>query len=515
MRIPKQSIIILDFGSQYTQLIARRIRELNVFAQVLSYKTSIKTLQNSDAAGIILSGGPTSVYQPNAPHCDQALFQLDIPILGICYGFQLMVHILGGQVGEKQKREFGLSGLNISKPALLFEQLPTRQRVWMSHKDHIDVLPENFVSLAQTENSPFAAIADIAKKRYGLQFHPEVAHSEYGRDILANFCLKICQCNQTWTMSSFIGKSIAEIQDKVQDKKVILGLSGGIDSSVAAALIHKAIGQQLICVFINNGLLRHGEADYIQKLFTRYFPMHLHYEDSSECFLRKLRGIRDPEEKRKIIGHEFIRIFETIAESYEEVNFLAQGTTYPDVIESTPIAGNPSAVIKSHHNVGCLPEQMKLTLLEPLRSLFKDEVRNVGAELGLPDELVHRHPFPGPGLAVRIIGEVNEQRLDILRDADQIFIDEIQKAGIYQELWQAFAVLLPIHSVGVMGDERSYEHVICLRAVESTDAMTADWARLPYELLGRVANRIVNEVRKINHVCYDISSKPPSTIEWE
>ena len=531
-----EQIVILDFGSQYTQVIARRIRECQVFSQILRFDTPASKLAALKLKGIILSGGPASVYGKNAPLCDPGIWKLGVPVLGICYGMQLMAHQLGGRVEKSAKREYGHARLEATANAPLFAGMEREQRVWMSHGDHVTKLPAGFVLIARSENAPHAAIADANRKLFGLQFHPEVHHTPNGKQIIANFVHNICGCGRKWTMSSFIEQSIEEIRQTVGRDRVILGLSGGVDSSVAAALIHKAIGNQLTCVFVNNGLLRKSEAEGVQQVFGRNLHMKLQYVDATSTFLRKLRGVADPERKRKIIGRTFVEVFENAVASIpphrrsapasprrgeagrrpgEGVRFLAQGTTYPDVIESVAIAGNPAAMIKSHHNVGGLPKRMKFELLEPLRSLFKDEVREVGTQLGLPREVVWRQPFPGPGLAVRILGAVTPERIRIVQEADWVVIDEMKTADLYYKIWQTFAVLLPVKTVGVMGDERTYDNVIAIRAVESVDGMTADWVRLPYDLMQRLSTRIINEVKGVNRVCYDISSKPPSTIEWE
>jgi GMP synthase (glutamine-hydrolysing) len=499
-----EHIAILDFGSQYTQVIARRIRESQVFSQILRYDTPASQI---NAAGIILSGGPASVYGKNAPHCDPGIWKLGVPVLGICYGMQLMAHQLGGKVEKSDRREYGHAEIEIEK-CPLFAGLERHQKVWMSHGDRVTELPEGFKALAGT-----SAIA--RGNLFGLQFHPEVHHTPNGKQILANFVHDICGCGRNWTMKSFIEQSLDEIREKAGKDRVLLGLSGGVDSSVAAALIHKAIGNQLLCVFVDNGLLRKGEREGVEKLFGRGLGIRLQTEDATKEFLTKLRGVTNPERKRKIIGRTFVEVFDKAAKKAGKCPFLAQGTTYPDVIESVPIAGNPAAMIKSHHNVGGLPKRMKFELLEPLRQLFKDEVREVGAQLGLPREIVWRQPFPGPGLAVRILGAITSERLHIVREADWVVIDEMKKAGLYYKVWQTFAVLLPVRTVGVMGDERTYDNVVAIRAVESVDGMTADWVRLPYDLLARLSTRIINEVKGVNRVCLDISSKPPSTIEWE
>jgi len=510
-----EQIIILDFGSQYTQVIARRVRECQVFSQILRYDTPARKLAEMKPSGIILSGGPCSVYDAKAPHCDKGIWKLGVPILGICYGMQLMAHQLGGKVQRGDKREYGPAEIEIEKDTTLFREMAYEQQVWMSHGDKVTKLPAGFKAIAKSGNSPFAVMADNSRQLYGLQFHPEVHHTPNGKQVLSNFIHGICGCGRNWTMKSFIEHSLKDIRAKVGKDKVLLGLSGGVDSSVAAALIHKAIGDQLLCVFVNNGVLRKGEAEGVQKLFGRGLGIHLHYEDATKVFLSKLKGVEDPERKRKIIGRTFVEVFDKAAKKAGNFPFLAQGTTYPDVIESVPIAGNPAAMIKSHHNVGGLPKNMKFELLEPLRQLFKDEVREVGTQLGLPKEIVWRQPFPGPGLAVRILGEVNRERIAVLQEADWIVIDEMKKADLYYQIWQTFAVLLPVKSVGVMGDERTYENAIAIRAVHSVDGMTADWVRLPYDLLAKLSTRIINEVKGVNRVCLDISSKPPATIEWE
>ncbi|MFC1484892.1 glutamine-hydrolyzing GMP synthase [bacterium] len=507
-------ILILDFGSQYTQLIARRIRECKVYCEILPYNVDFKIANRPDIQGIILSGGPASVYEQNSPKCDERIFELNIPILGICYGMQLLTHHFNGEVTHSVQREFGFAQLNILKHDPIFNELSDTETVWMSHGDKIVKLAENFEALARTDNSPYAVIKSKDKLQYGLQFHPEVIHTQNGFQFIRNFVLEICNSSPTWTMKSFVDEQIKEIRDKVGNKKVIAGLSGGVDSSVMAALIHKAIGDQLTCIFVDNGVLRFGEREKIEDFFSKKMHFNVKYVDASKMFLDSLKGVVDPEKKRKIIGHKFIEIFDQSAKEIQDVTFLAQGTLYPDVIESVSVKG-PSATIKSHHNVGGLPDKMNLTLIEPLKFLFKDEVRALGRELGVPDEIVNRQPFPGPGLAVRILGEVTEERTNILKQADKIVLEEIKKAGLYNSIWQSFAVLLPVKTVGVMGDERTYENVIAIRAVHSVDGMTADWAQLPYDLLGRMSNFIINNVKGVNRVCYDISSKPPATIEWE
>ena len=511
-----EQIVILDFGSQYTQVIARRIRECNVYSVILRYDTPAKEIAALKPSGIILSGGPSSVYAEKAPLPDRALFNLGIPILGICFGIQLLGHYLGGKVEKGLKREYGKGTLDIKDGACpLFNGLPKKLQVWNSHGDKLTKMPSGFKSVAVTENSDFAAIENRSRKIFGLQFHPEVAHTPRGREIISNFVHRICGCGKEWTMRNYVDQAVDEIRAQVGTEKVILGLSGGVDSSVAAALLHKAIGPQLTCIFVNNGLLRGGEADVVRSVFGNHFKIKLQYEDASKLFLGKLKGVTDPERKRKIIGATFIQVFQSATKRAGKARFLAQGTLYPDVIESIPIAGNPAAMIKSHHNVGGLPKNMKFQLVEPLKCLFKDEVRLLGLELGLPKEIVYRQPFPGPGLAVRILGEVTPKRCAILREADTIVVQEMKATDWYYKIWQSFAVLLPVRSVGVMGDERTYEYTIALRAVESQDGMTADWVKLPYDLLEKLSSRIINEVKGVNRVCFDITSKPPGTIEWE
>ncbi len=509
-------IFIVDYGSQYTQLIARRIREQHVFCRIVPpSQLTAEWLRTEQPRGVILSGGPASVYQPGAPLPPAQIFELGIPTLGICYGMQAMAKQLGGTVEPATRREYGKAPVHVVRPEGLLSAVKTDSVSWMSHGDSVSTPPVGFDVTATTANTGVAAIADPKRKLYGLQFHPEVAHTEEGQTILKNFLFNVCGCRGDWTMQSFIDEATAKIRLKVGSSYVVMGLSGGVDSSVAAALIHRAIGKQLTCIFVDNGLLRRDERAQVEEMFGRHLHMDLRVVDARARFLQRLAGVTDPEHKRKIIGEEFIRVFEQEATSIPGVRFLGQGTLYPDVIESVSVWGGPSATIKTHHNVGGLPKVMALELIEPLRELFKDEVRQLGALLGLSDELLWRHPFPGPGLAVRILGEVTEERLAILREADARVIDEIQRAGEYRRLWQAFAVLLPVKTVGVMGDERTYEHVIAVRAVTSQDAMTADWARLPPELLERISNRIINEVKGVNRVVYDISSKPPATIEWE
>ena len=509
-----ERVLILDFGSQYTQVIARRIREANVFSEIVPHTISAKKVMGYRPKGIVLSGGPASVYGKGAPKMDRKIFHLGIPILGICYGMQLLVKEFGGQVARGTRREYGRGILRRKRACPLLDRLPNRLEIWNSHGDRVTRLPRGFVSVATTENSPYAVVrkGDI----YGLQFHPEVSHTPKGQKILNNFLMKICECKGNWTMGSFLKKAIGEVREQVGTGRVILGLSGGVDSSVAAALLHRAIGNRLRCIFVDNGLLRKDEVASVKRIFGKHRHFHLTVIDARARFLRRLRGVADPERKRKIIGREFIRVFDEASKKVGRgAQFLAQGTLYPDVIESVPIAGNPASLIKSHHNVGGLPKRMKLGLVEPLRQLFKDEVRKVGEVLGLPKEMVWRQPFPGPGLAVRCLGAIEEQKLSILREADAIVVEEMKASGWYYRVWQSFAVLLPCRSVGVMGDERTYDNAVALRVVESKDGMTADWVRLPGDLLGRISNRICNEVKGINRVVLDISSKPPATIEWE
>lgn len=512
--IHSEKILILDFGSQVTQLIARRVREQSVYCEIHPYNMPLEKIKEFAPKGIILSGGPASVYDKDAPLSDARIFELGLPVLGICYGMQLMTHQLEGKVERSKKREYGRSFMDLDDTADLFAGFDGRVEVWMSHGDRIEELPKGFKVIAHTEHCPVAAMKEEKRRFYGVQFHPEVVHTPQGEEMLGNFIFNICGCEAVWTMANFIETEVAEIRRKVGNGKVICALSGGVDSSVVAVLIHKAIGDQLQCIFVNNGLLRKGEAEKVVNLFTHHFKIKLDYVDAADRFLGKLAGISDPEQKRKIIGNEFIFLFEEEAHRLGQVDYLAQGTLYPDVIESVSTKG-PSAVIKSHHNVGGLPEKMNLKLLEPVRELFKDEVRLLGKELGMPDEVIYRQPFPGPGLAIRCIGEISGEKLEILREADAIVLDEIRKAGLYREIWQSFAVLLPIRTVGVMGDARTYDFTVALRAVNSLDGMTADWVKLPYELLGSISSRIINEVKGVNRVVYDISQKPPSTIEWE
>jgi GMP synthase (glutamine-hydrolysing) len=512
----REQIVILDFGSQYTQVIARRIREAKVFSRILPYHTPAAEIAALNPKGIILSGGPQSVYSRNAPLPDKKIFDLGVPILGICFGLQLMAKYLGGKVERGSKREYGKGNLTVKDSHCeLFGKLPKNLQVWNSHGDKLTKLPTGFKTVAITENSPHAAIENRQRRFFGLQFHPEVVHTPKGKKVISNFVHKICGCGRKWTMRSYIDQAVEDIREQVGGEHVILGLSGGVDSSVAAALIHRAIGNQLTCIFVNNGVLRANEAEAVQKLFRDNFKCKFLYEDTAELFLRKLKGVTDPETKRKIIGNTFIDVFQKATRKVGKAKFLAQGTLYPDVIESVPIDGNPASLIKSHHNVGGLPKNMKFKLVEPLRQLFKDEVRLLGLELGLAKEVVWRQPFPGPGLAVRLLGEVTEERLAILRNADRIVMSAIRDAGWYYKVWQSFAVLLPVKSVGVMGDERTYEFTIAIRVVDSQDGMTADWVKLPAKLLETISNRIINEVDGVNRVCYDITSKPPGTIEWE
>ena len=509
-------VIVLDFGAQYSQLIARRVRECGVYSQIYPFTVSAEEVRRINPKGIIFSGGPSSVKTPGSPRPDSGLFSLGIPILGICYGLQVMSEMLGGNVTCPEKKEYGLQNIDIvDKSTELLKDVSEKSQVWMSHGDSVDRIPEGFRVTATTPTCPYTAIEDSRRKFYGVQFHPEVVHSVEGEKMIRSFVLDICKAKADWDMGSFVNDAIASIRETVGDKRVLCGLSGGVDSSVAAVLIHKAIGDQLVCVFVNNGMLRKNEAESVLDLFGKHFSMNLQYSDATDDFLSALKGVTEPEAKRKIIGKVFVDTFYREARKCGDVSFLAQGTLYPDVIESRSPSGGPSSTIKSHHNVGGLPEDLKWQLLEPLKDLFKDEVRALGKELGLPDELVYRHPFPGPGLGVRCIGEVTKERLDTLRDVDAIFIEEIRKAGLYDKIWQALADLLPVKSVGVQGDERTYREVCTLRAVTSEDAMTADWFRMPYDVLQRAASRICNEVPGVNRVLYDISSKPPATIEWE
>jgi GMP synthase (glutamine-hydrolysing) len=515
-REPENWILILDFGSQYTQLIARRVRELRVYCEIHPYDLDPATIHEWQPAGMVLSGGPSSVYDEGAPQPDETLFDLPIPILGVCYGMQLLAQVEGGVVESARTREYGRAPMRVETalgPFAGFEE-GEEITVWMSHGDRVAELPPHFLRCGLSLDDTIAAFGNPETRRYGVQFHPEVAHTERGEELLANFVFEVCGCTPTWTMASFVEQAVAAIRERVGEGRAVCGLSGGVDSAVAAALVHRAIGDRLTCIFVDTGLLRKGERDQVERTFRDHLHYRLEVVDARERFLHDLAGVDDPEEKRRRIGHRFVEVFEEAASWIGAVETLVQGTLYPDVIESSPVAG-PSMTIKTHHNVGGLPAAMRLAVVEPLRELFKDEVRQVGRELGLPEEMLDRHPFPGPGLAVRVVGTVDEKRLAILREADAIFLQEIRAAGLYETVWQAFAVLLPVRSVGVMGDQRTYEHVVALRAVTSRDGMTADWFAFPPDVLGRVANRIINEVRGVNRVVYDVSSKPPATIEWE
>ena len=519
--LDRQMIAILDFGSQYSELIARRIRETEVYSEVLSYRTTADQLRELNPKGIILSGGPSSVYDDRAPLCDPEIWNLGIPVIGVCYGMQLMVQQLGGVVERAERGEYGKANLLVDSTSKLLDAVPDNSVMWMSHGDSVMQMPDGFELLAHTENTPCAAIADPTRNFYGVQFHPEVVHSQSGQILISNFVYQVCGCKPTWTTEAFVEQAIREVKERVGDKQVLLALSGGVDSSTLAFLLHRAIGDKLTCMFIDQGFMRKGEPERLVKLFDEQFHIPVVHVQARDRFLGVVKGISDPEEKRKKIGHEFIRVFETESKRLGPFDYLAQGTLYPDVIESAdtnadPATGERVAVkIKSHHNVGGLPKDLQFKLIEPLRKLFKDEVRKVGQILGLPDEIVKRQPFPGPGLAIRILGEITEEKLDILRDADLIVRQEVNRAGLYNEIWQAFAVLLPVRSVGVMGDKRTYAFPIVLRMVKSEDGMTADWARVPYDLLETISTRIVNEVKGVNRVVYDITSKPPGTIEWE
>jgi len=520
MSLQTEKILVLDFGSQTTQLIARRVRELKVYCEIHPFNWPLEEIRAFRPSGLILSGGPASVYWDGAPTASTEIFELGCPVLGICYGMQLMAHLLGGRVQRPDKREYGRVQLNLLSlgdgPAPLFRGLAPGEphTVWMSHGDRIEAAPPGFLAAAESDNAPLAAMADVERRLYGVQFHPEVAHTPDGKLILGNFLFQICGLKGLWTMENFVQSTVSELKDRIGRDRVICGLSGGVDSAVVAMLLHRAVGQQAVSVFVDNGLLRHQEAEQVVSLFRDRFGLNLVFVQAGEEFLGRLKGVVEPEQKRKIIGNLFIEIFEREAKKLGQAKYLAQGTLYPDVIESVSFKG-PSATIKTHHNVGGLPERMNLSLIEPLRELFKDEGRAVGRELGLPEEIINRQPFPGPGLAIRILGEVTPERLKILRQADHIVTEEIRMAGLYERVWQSFAVLLPVKTVGVMGDERTYENVVALRSVDSLDAMTADWTRLPYEVLGRISNRIINEVGGVNRVVFDISSKPPATIEWE
>ncbi|MCX6367266.1 MAG: glutamine-hydrolyzing GMP synthase [Armatimonadetes bacterium] len=510
--MPDENVVVLDFGAQYTQLIARRVRECKVYCEILPCETPLAEIQRRKPIGIIFSGGPASCYEPGAPEVDMAIYDLGIPILGICYGMQLMSRQLGGKVRAGTQREYGKTSLDVTDSTDLFLGLNRELICWMSHGDTVEAPPPGFKVTAVTSSTPVAAMADTARKFFAVQFHPEVVHTPWGTEIIRNFLYQFCSAKGEWTMASFVREATEAIRHQVGDKKVVCGLSGGVDSVVAAALVHKAIGDQLTCIFVNTGMMRKDEGTQVRENFARTFNINLVYADEKSRFLDKLKGVIDPEQKRKIIGNEFVAVFDEVAQTIEGAEFLAQGTLYPDVIES---GSGKAHTIKTHHNVGGLPEYMKLKLVEPLRYLFKDEVRKVGEELGVPSEMVWRQPFPGPGLGIRVLGEVTREKIDILREADAIVVEEIKKAGLYRRVWQSFAVLPDTKSVGVMGDKRTYEYPIVLRAVSSEDAMTADWARLPYELLEKISSRIVGEVSGVNRVVYDITSKPPGTIEWE
>lgn len=509
-----EKILILDFGSQYTQLIARKVREVGVFAEIHPFNIELEKLKEMNPKGIILSGGPSSVYSEGAPHPRFNVFELGIPVLGICYGLQLIAFTQNGQVDAAAKREYGKAIVNVVEDNPLLKGISNNAQMWMSHGDSLSKMPDGFETIANTENAPICAIANIEKKIYGVQFHPEVHHSLEGKKVLENFVRSICGCVDTWNAESFIDQAIQDIRDKVGDEKVICGLSGGVDSTVAAVLIHKAIGDQLHCIHIDSGLMRMNESREIYDLFKKHFDISIEVINGHDTFYGGLAGVSDPEQKRKVIGKAFIDLFDGATQGVDSAKWLAQGTLYPDVIESVSVKG-PSATIKSHHNVGGLPEKMNLKLLEPFRELFKDEVREVGRMLGIPEWFVKRHPFPGPGLGIRILGEISEDKIEILQRADAIYLEEITKAGLYDEIWQAFAVLLPVKSVGVMGDERTYEFTCAIRAVTSTDGMTAEWYPMPYDVLEKISSRIINEIKGINRVVYDITSKPPGTIEWE
>lgn len=512
MNKKQELILVMDFGGQYSQLIARRIRECGVYCEIIPYSTSIDKILDMNPKGIVFSGGPSSVYSDKAPHCDKRIFNLNVPVLGICYGMQLTTYLLEGVVSRATTREYGNTKLFVENSADIFAEISKETQVWMSHGDYVSKAPEGFTVTAKTNSTPVAAMSNPDKKVYGVQFHPEVVHTPEGMKMLRNFLFNICNCHGDWNMGSYVDTAIAQIRAQVGNKKVLCALSGGVDSSVAAVLVHKAIGDQLTCVFVNHGFLRKGEAEQVVKTFREGFKMNLVYVDATERFMKRMAGVTEPEAKRKIIGEEFIRVFEAESAKLGDIEFLVQGTLYPDVVES---GTETAAVIKSHHNVGGLPEDMTFKLIEPLRDLFKDEVRELGKELNLTEDIVHRQPFPGPGLAIRIIGEVTAERLEILREADAIVHQEIKIAGLYRKVWQSFAVLPAMKSVGVMGDERTYAYTVGLRIVSSEDGMTADWVRLPYEVLDQISRRIVNEVKDVNRIVYDITSKPPSTIEWE
>ncbi len=503
-------IVVLDFGSQYTQLIARRIRELGVYAEIIPFN---KEPDSENLKGIILSGSPSSIYEPNPPLPSEKIFELSVPVLGICYGMQVITHIFGGKVAPTNKREYGFAKIEVVKDNKLLDRGIDGSTVWMSHGDRIEKPPEGFETVGRTDSSPFAAIENKRERVWAVQFHPEVHHTEKGKEVLSNFVFNICGAKPDWNMGNLIDILVDRIKRGVGSKRVIGAISGGVDSTVVAVLMKKAIGDRFIGVFVNNGLLRKNEPEQVLEALKK-LGVNVIYKDASELFLKKLKGVVNPEEKRRIIGHTFIDVFSDVASKFEDIEFLAQGTLYPDVIESVSVKG-PSATIKSHHNVGGLPEKLNFKLIEPLRELFKDEVRELGRQLGIDEKLINRHPFPGPGLAIRVVGEITEEKLNTVREADEIVIEEIKRAGLYNKVWQAFAVLLPVSSVGVMGDKRTYENVVAVRVVESVDGMTADWSKLPYDVLNRISNRIINEVKSINRVVYDISSKPPSTIEWE